>query len=395
VRLRLPALLALLVISCASDAEPDAALDSACKALIASCLENQMTCRVGTAGAECAPCPPVQYAGKDGLCLPIEGEVLAHDFPETTTAAGGEILSVCRSWTLHNPTEIWVHAVELEQNEASHHSNWMFAPEDRFPGPDGLWNCADRGYDQLTAALAGGVLYAQSTQANKEVQRFPDGVAIRIPPYSTVISGIHTLNTTTQPVTGHIRLSIYMLAASEVTVKLAPFHLSYDELDIPPHSTARFSGTCELESSYLNAGQAGFSSQVYWILPHTHALGSRFFVELAGGSREGESLIDVTGFNGEARGRSYETPIDTTGATGLRFGCEFENPRDQNVVWGYGDQEMCECLGFFASPIGFESRISTVEPQGVEGSIQTFTGPCSTVAFPWDQNRPGGTPTGP
>ena len=89
--------------------------------------------------------------------------------------------------------------------------------------------------------------------AADRLERFPDGVGIRIPPYSTVISAIHTLNTTTEPVTGNIRLSIYMLPASEVTVKLAPFHLSYDELDIPPRSTARFSGTCELESSYVNA----------------------------------------------------------------------------------------------------------------------------------------------
>ena len=86
--------------------------------------------------------------------------------------------------------------MELEQSEASHHSNWTFVPDDQFTGPDGSWKCKDRGYSQLTAALQGGVLYAQSTQATREVQKFPDGVVVRIPPRSRIISDVHVLNTT-------------------------------------------------------------------------------------------------------------------------------------------------------------------------------------------------------
>jgi hypothetical protein len=383
-----------LIAGCGSD-EPlpgNVQLDAACASLIDECRVDQMTCRIAGGVPRCTPCSPGQYVDEDGLCKALTGESWLHDFPELTTAGLEEILDVCRSWTLNNPTELWVNAVELEQNEASHHSNWMFAPQDRYPGPDGLWPCRERGYDQLSAALSGGVLYAQSTQAAREVQKFPDGVAIRIPPYSTVLSAVHTLNTSRESVTGHIRLKIFTVPAQEVKVKLAPFHLSYDELDIPAHSRARFSGTCELDSKYVAAGRTGFDAQIYWILPHTHALGRRFFLELVGGPNDGQKLIDVQGFNGEARGRTYRPPVDVRGATGLRFGCEFDNPRDENVVWGFGDQEMCECLGFADSAIGFESRISTVEPEGSEGDLLSFTGACNTAAFPWDQNKAGGAP---
>jgi hypothetical protein len=365
-------------------------LDPACASVIDQCRVDQMTCAVKSGAPSCTSCAASHYVGDDGLCHALTGDMLEHDFPELTTAGGQEILDQCRSWTLGNPTELWVNAVELEQNEASHHSNWMFAPQDRFPGPDGLWRCKDRGYDQLIAALAGGVLYAQSTQAKREVQKFPDGVAIRIPPYSTVISAVHTLNTTPAPITGHIRLRIFTMPGTDVTVKLAPFHLSYDKLAIPPRSKARFSGTCELESQYKNAGAASFNAKVYWVLPHTHALGSRFFLEVVGGPNDGTSLIDVAGFNGEARGKTFYPPVDVSGASGLRFGCEFNNPRDKEVVWGFGDQEMCECLGFAESPLGFESRISTLNGDGNEGDLQRFTGDCGTVAFPWDQSKRGG-----
>ena len=348
-----------------------------------------MTCVRDDDGPRCTPCDRGEYVGDDGLCQALTGEVLTHDFPEVSTPRGGEVLDMCRSWTLGNSTELWVNAVELEQDEASHHSNWMFAPQDRYAGPDGLWRCKDRDYDQLTAALSGGVLYAQSTQARREVQKFPDGVAVRIPPYSTVISAVHTLNVTDAPVTGNIRLSIFTIPVESVSVKLAPFHLTYDTLDIPPRSKARFTGNCELASHYQANGAAGFDAKIYWILPHTHALASRFFAELTGGSNE-QSLIDISGFNSEARGRTYNPPIDAAGATGMRFACEFDNPRDEKVVWGFGDQEMCELLGFAESPIAFESRVETVEPDGNEGSLQRFTGPCSTIAFKWLQDKPGG-----
>ena len=130
--------------------------------------------------------------------------------------------------------------------------------------------------------------------------------------------------------------------------------------------------------------------KVYFVLPHTHALGSRYFVEVFGGPHDGESLIDVRGFNGESRGRYYTPPVDMAGARGFRFGCEFDNPRSESVHWGFGDQEMCENLGFIASDFAFESSVKDVVSAGMDGDIPVFTGPCSTFAFQFDQTKPGG-----
>jgi len=321
-----------------------------------------------------------EYASAGDGCQPIPGEAISHQFPDNSTEPGGEILGMCRSWTLGNTESLWVNAVELQQGEASHHSNWTFVPDTQFDGPDGVWPCSDRDYSQLVAAVAGGVLYAQSTQATYEVQKFPDGVVVRIPPGSRIISDIHTLNTTNEVVAGNMVITLYSIPESDVEVSLAPFHLTYDELAIPPQSTSRFTGECDLRASF---GGDSLDMQVYYVLPHTHAMGSRFFLEQLGGPQDGESLIDVHGFNGEARGRRYDPPIDVGQADGLRFGCEFENPRDETVGWGFGDQEMCETLGFAASPIAFESRVSEVIADGADGSVSKFTGDCSTVQFSW------------
>lgn len=352
-----------------------------------ACRVNQKACRLVNDSADCFACERGQYVEKTGECKPLEGEAWHHAFADFTTQGGEEVLGLCQSWTLGNDTELWINAVELQQDELSHHSNWTFVPEDKFVGPDGVWDCDERNYDQLSAAVLGGVIYAQSTQAVREVQKFPTGAAVRIPPRSRIIGDVHLLNTTSQAATGHAEMTLYAIPEASLTAKLAPFHLTYDTLAIPPLARSRFSGTCALTDDWIATTGSQVAMKLYYGLPHTHALGDRFFLQAVGGPRDGEMLIDVNGFNGEARGIYYEPPVDLTGVTGLRFGCEYENPRNEVVEWGFGDQEMCEMLGFIEAPVAFESRIEEVIPDGNEGEMQLFTGACSNLLIPWEQKQ--------
>jgi len=108
-----------------------------------------------------------------GGCEPLVGAALTHDFPMQIVASGEEQLGFCRSWTLHNDQPIWVSGVELHQTEDSHHSNFVYVTDDTFAGDDGIWPCSSRGYEFYTAIKVGGVLFAQSTQAEHDVQQFP------------------------------------------------------------------------------------------------------------------------------------------------------------------------------------------------------------------------------
>jgi len=359
---------------------PPAALCDAAGAT--TCLATQQACALTGGQPTCVPCDVRSYANKAGACAPIEGTRLAHDFGEFTTNPGQEVRGMCRSWTLGNATDLWVQSVELVQNEASHHSNWLFVPDTSFDGPDGAWKCSDRGYDELTAALAGGVLYAQSTQATHEVQRFPDGAAIHLPAHARIISDVHLLNAGSNPITGHASLAVYSLDPSEVKHPLVPFHMTYQALTIPPRSTSRFTGSCTLADAFQSSVGKPFSAALYYALPHTHILGSRFFLRAIGGALDGTSLLDVSGGFGEARGRAYDPPVDLTGTTGLAFGCEFVNPRDQQVGWGFGDQEMCEMLGFVDSSAIFDSSVEAGQSAGTDGAMQLYSGPCSSFVLP-------------
>jgi hypothetical protein len=378
-----------LLAGCGSSSnnEPKVPLPAGCDAMLSQCLAEQKIC---ADGPTCAVCPDGQYAASNGLCKPVDGTLMQHDFPEITSMGGQEILGNCRSWTLNNPTELWINAVELDQDEASHHSNWLFVPDDQFDGPDGIWRCHDRSYDELTAALAGGVLYAQSTQATHEVQKFPNAAAVRIPPYSRIISDVHILNATQATVTGHARLSLYVLSPSELKTKLAPFHLGFNTLDIPPMMSSRNAASCDLYSAFESAFNTPPNAKLYYILPHFHALGYHFFVKHVAGPRDGQLLFDSTGAVGEARGRAFNPPLDLTGDEGLAFGCDFDNPTPDTVGWGFGNQEMCELLGFTDSPLVWDSSIGMVTQADSQDGLPTYSGPCATVAFQYDFNKAGG-----
>jgi hypothetical protein len=79
-----------------------------------------------------------------------------------------------------------------------------------------------------------------------------------------------------------------------------------------------------------------------------------------------------------------------TGAEGYRFGCDYNSDRSDTVGWGLGDQEMCELLGFAESNVGFETAVTATEEVGMDGDVRLFTAPCSTIAFAWDHDKPGG-----
>ncbi|MEZ4373974.1 MAG: hypothetical protein R3B07_24340 [Polyangiaceae bacterium] len=230
---------------------------------------------------------PLGYAAEGEACVALQGDVVAHDFDSWQLESGEEIDGLCQSWTLGNDTELWVNAIEVENDGAYHHSNWLFAPDDLFDGPDGFWKCADRDYSEVGATIAGGVLYAQGTQDTKDLQLFPQGVAIRIPPHSRIIGGTHLLNPTPKPVATHMTMRLWTIPTTEVSVPLAPFRLNYGDLELPPASSSDFSADCRFPWPQDETA----TSELYYAMPHYHYLGTRFELQLSGGERDGERIF--------------------------------------------------------------------------------------------------------
>ncbi len=310
---------------------------------------------------------------------PGADEQLLHQFGSYTLEAGAE-RTPCVQWTLDNEQPLYVNSVTLANRGGYHHSNWYVVPETYAEGSDGYFNCADRNFEQFQAAIQGTVLFAQSTQARSEVQKFPPGAVVKVPPNHKVVADLHFLNTSTREMETHSRMTLGLTHPKDVETILRPFELVYTDLDIPPNSEARFTAECDMADPYETQTRGEFDIELYYVLPHYHGLGNYFGLEIFGGPRDGETIFELTGFNAEANGQTFDPPIDLSGSDGLRFTCGYDNPRDESVGWGIGDQEMCVMLGFADSERLFEASVRNGnEVVGEEDGIVQNEGPCRVL----------------
>ncbi len=335
--------------------------------------------------------------GGDEACDPMrEACVLEHAVSTVTIPAGVEDEDTCQSWTLNNPTELWVTGITQHNDGAYHHANWYFVPDDEFVLPDGAWRCSEHDFDELVAALLGGYLFALSTQSQTEAQALPAGGAVRIPPYSRIIGASHLLNASDQAITTTMRLEINTVPPAQVAAKLAPARIQYVDLSLDPMANSSFTTECLIDDAHLDRLGAPLQYELYYTLAHYHSLGVYTQLEIAGGPRDGEVLMRHDGY-GENFGRAIDPPIDLgqIGARGVRFTCGFTNPRNVSVGWGIGDQEMCVIALQARSNLAFAGDVTRGTGQQVgtspDGEIR-YQGPCTLTAFPWDFEKPGGPP---
>jgi hypothetical protein len=332
----------------------------------------------------------------DSTCDPTKQTcTYAKDVSTQTVAAGHEDETGCQSWTLNNPTELWVHEITQHNDGAYHHANWFFVPDDQFAVPDGIWNCADNQFDELVAALEGGYLFALSTQSHDETQTLPDGAAIRIPPYSRIIGASHLLNASDQAVTTTMKLAISTIPLATVTAKLAPARITYHDLHIDATAASSFTTECDIATPYGHAtGGMPFKYQLQYTLTHYHTLGVYQQLSVLGGPHDGEVIMRHDGFGNNA-GTAIEPAVDLAalGARGLRLTCGYDNPRQVPVGWGIGDQEMCVMALQAVTDIGWDAEVADGTDMALgaapDGEMQ-HQGACSINAFLWDFNKPGG-----
>jgi hypothetical protein len=332
-----------------------------------------------------------------GECDPAHEEcTYAKDVSTIDVGAGVEDESTCQSWTLDNPTELWVNSITQHNNGAYHHANWFFVPDNEFAAPDGSWKCGDYEFDELVAALLGGYLFALSTQSLDETQALPTGSAIRIPPYSRIIGSSHLLNALDEPVKTTMQLEIHTIPEADVKAKMAPARIQYHDLKLDPMSKSAFTTECLFDDKHQEFFGEPLQYELHYALSHYHQLGMYTQLEVAGGPHDGEVLARHDGY-GENFGKAFDPPIElgAMGAKGIRFTCGFSNPRTAKVGWGIGDQEMCVVALQARTNISFDADVVHDSETSVEtmpdGEIRHH-GPCSITAFPWDQTKPGGPP---
>jgi len=321
-------------------------------------------------------------AGMPGEVEQFDG-TKTYEFGPFHIAPGVEVDGDCVQITLHNEDYANVNTVELTTGPGFHHSNWYYVPEFQFPGEDGTFKCDDRLFDQAVAAIKGGVIFAQSTQAPHETQRFPEGFVVRVPPKYKLVAQIHLLNPADTPLDLKPNIKLTYITDDKVTTRLAGMALQNAALALPPNMNSRFTVECDMEERHQLALHRPLDFKVYYALAHYHSLGTGLTIEAVKDSGESATIYTTTTAVGDVLGGPIAPAFDMTGYTKLRLSCDFYNPRAQTVGWGIGDQEMCIFLAFTDSSYNFGGGVleegAPLNPLMV-GNTMTYQNPCVTFA---------------
>lgn len=308
------------------------------------------------------------------------------EFGPYPLAPGQEIASQCVSATLGNEEPLYINAVELTTGPGFHHSNWFWVPDNTFGGPDGTWRCDDRGYDEAVAGLMGGVLFAQSTQAQHEVQTFPAGAATVVPPHSRIVAGTHLLNSSDEMVSVPLKLTITPIA--EPAKLLTPTSLVNDAISLPPMRTSHMTMECDMDKAHRNVTGLPPTFSFYYALAHYHSLGRGLMIEAVHADGTTSTIFSTTNAVGDALGALIDPPFSLAGYPKLRFTCIYDNPRTSTVTWGNGNGEMCTFLAWTDSEYTWTGGVldsNEVPTITDKGSYVEYAYPCSPVGKLVDQ----------
>lgn len=304
-------------------------------------------------------------------------------FGPVTIDAQQEDTTKCVALSLGNTKDLYVNQVELTTGPGFHHSNWMFVPQHSFAGPDGIFTCDDRSYDQVAAGVLGGVFFAQSTQAPHEVQQFPAGVALKLPPKSKLVAQIHLLNTGDEPLDLAPTIAFTPIPAEDVTTELRSFAFEYHPLGLPSQRQSKFSVECDLAPRHMEAFGRLPDFKFYYALAHYHEWGTGLSIEAVRTDGTAATIYSTQNSVGDTLGGVIDPAFDMTGFSKIRLSCSYYNDTASTLYYGNGNGEMCIFNAFTDSPFTWGGGALDTGAPGtgtdVDG-VMTFTRNCQVYA---------------
>jgi len=286
---------------------------------------------------------------------------LTHVYDLQMLDVGGETTDICQSWVLGNEEPLYVTGVRQTNDGGWHHSNWFFVPETAYApnydveGPDatreGTWKCSDRNFSEYLSAAAGGVFFAQSTQTLQELQAFPKGAALEIPPHSMIVGGTHLLNISAAPLETRMTMEVGTVPADEVEIRLTPFSFANGSLEIPYENgvttESRWSMLCDLTETFQTVLQKDeVEYNIYYVLGHYHQWGNYFNLSFVHDDGSEELIFEIKNTIGEPIGSIIDPPMSNKGASKLEATCGFLNNTGKTLYRGLQYGEMCDFLAY-------------------------------------------------
>lgn len=258
------------------------------------------------------------------------------DFPEQIIEAGTEV-QLCY-FMEKLPEDIFITSLTSYQGPFGHHLVIFRAEKEETPGT--VRDC--------TAASDMVNLSPVISSVNFGLQKFPDGMAIRVPAATQPLLQLHIVNTSDKPIRVRDAVHVNLVAQADVQLLAGFYGVSNIDFVLPPHATSETTFDCEVPRD-MNLLLMG---------PHMHEWGT-VFEATAGPIDNLKPVIDIQKWQAEMRDAPpvVEFPVDAPfvlkAGDVVRTHCIWNNTTTDNIIFPH---EMCATYGYYyPAPLGSEA----------------------------------------
>ncbi|WP_229310933.1 monooxygenase [Larkinella soli] len=239
-----------------------------------------------------------------------------------------------------NKTDVYVKRFQVKMREKSHHFvAYGFVNNNNLPemekvrdlrNPDGTDNIAT--YLQMQNHI-----FMAASQTSTNDYSFPEGTAMKFPANTTLDLNSHYVNKTDKPIKGEVYFNLFTIDPAQVKYEVKPLYLINDKLTLPPKTRTVVTKTFAMKKRV----------KVLILTSHTHKLGEKFVIRIAGGARDGEVVYTGTDWE-HPEILTLKTPLLLNPGEGLTSEVTYNNTTDKTVTFGLkSDDEMDIIFGYF------------------------------------------------
>lgn len=271
-----------------------------------------------------------------------------YEFPEQIIQPGAEV----QNCIFLDPEEADIYATALEsyQGVYGHHFVVFYTAAPEVPGT--VRDCSTVA-DMLT-------LIPAISSVNFGLEKFPEGMAVRIPKGTQLVLQQHYVNTSDKPLRVKDIMHLHIKAKEEVETLAGFWGVSDITFELPPDGSEQvveFDCVAPRDMKVLMAG------------PHMHEWGLRFQTSIVRQDGDGtpEVVVDVDPWLAEYRDNppvkefGEEHPLELKEGDIVRTKCVFKNTTDEPLAF---PSEMCASYGYyFPAPNGSETWTCAPDPE--------------------------------
>lgn len=183
-------------------------------------------------------------------------------------------------------------------------------------------------------------VFAIGSQSPSFSYAFPPGTALYLPPDMAFDMNSHYVNKSFSEITGEVNVNLYTLPQVEVKYVVRALNLANQALELPPNQRTTATKTFTMaKKTYIVA-----------LTSHTHQLGEKFVIKIAGGARSGEVVYTNTDWHhppmitldpplvlNPGEGLTSEITYRNTSAATVRFGLTSQD--EMGIIFGYYYEE--------------------------------------------------------